>query len=118
MGLSPSPAFHKSSRNRAHTSARKPSFRSETRQNYPPAKISPPPDLCPPHPEPFHPGPHSPASQSPSLLSAIKCPYPAHLAVPRPAAPPTEPAKGFPPPPQTRSACSSQLLKRNLTAPP
>src|SRR6267378_3937151 len=118
MGLSPSPASHKSSRNRAHTSACKPSFRSETRQNYPPAKISPPPDLCPAHPEPFHPGPHSTASRPPSPLSATKSPYPSQSVARRPAAPPTAPTKGIPPSPQIHSACSFFLLNLDLTAPP
>src|SRR6267378_7803268 len=118
MGLSPSPASHKSSRNRAHTSACKPSFRSETRQNYPPAKISPPPDLCPALREPFHPAPHSTASRPTSPLSATKSPYPSQSVARRPAAPPTAPTKRIPPSPQVHSACSFLLLNLDLTTQP
>src|SRR6266481_77539 len=113
MGLSLSPAFHKSSRNRAHTSARKPSFRSETRQNYPPAKISPRLNPC-----PAHPGPHSTGSRPPSPLSATKSPYPSQSVARRPAAPPTAPTKGIPPSPQIHSACSFLLLNLDLTTQP
>src|SRR6202035_4111279 len=76
------------------------------------------PDLCPAHPEPFHPARHSPALRSPSPSSAIKCPYPAQLTAPQPAAPPPAPAKVLPPPPQTHSACSFCLLSLGLATRP